>query len=531
VVAAWAFVNRFSADILAANEEMQRLPQRGSGVAGRRAARLVNEFLDTGGLVPLHTGYGRVKGCRGTVNLSLLSAQVGVQDGIFRESYHGYDRETCLRVEACAEDPDRSHFGGLHTPTVQVEVAPGRPTPWIAEMGRGEVEHLISVLRGACYVITAALTGMRDSELQALAASARTTADGLPALRGVQFKGRDDEAGQARSWWAPRPVLRAVNVLASLSPNESRLFARSPSDSSVYDAGRDIARLIEFINADPQTRMGRGEGLGLEPVPASRQPINQMSLRRSFAVYASTHPSAELGLGIQLGHCALRMTSGYATDGQGAAVEQFNDERRKLAREQVLAVVRGNPVAGALRKELDRQQQALIAARPAQAEQILEQVGDRLHLGLLNDCMFDVAKAPDACHERPMLANHQCQAHACPNASWTSRHAPVLPSTSGGSTTTSTDPQDTSKSAGGWAKNVPPTPVSSINSPLTTRSRPDAEPEAQARQRHRDGQDQGGYRGDRPRPCRATDQAGDPAADGSQPRCGRQGIPSGRRRA
>lgn len=144
--------------------------------------------------------------------------------------------------------------------------------------------------------------GMRDSEIQELTRDSHTTKDGLAALRSIQHKGNEDPAGLRQTWWAPRPVIRTVEVLGNLARHDTHLFARSSSNTGAYAPSRDIARLIAFVNDDPARRPGRGRGLGLEHVVIPNgQAINATSLRRSFRVFATTRPGAELGLGIQLG--------------------------------------------------------------------------------------------------------------------------------------------------------------------------------------------------------------------------------------
>src|SRR3712207_8395303 len=53
----------------------------------------------------------------------------------------------------------------------------------------------------------------------------------------------------------------------------------------------------------PYTTLFRSAGLALRRIEVTGSDgINAVTLRRSFAVYATTKPGAELGLGIQLGH-------------------------------------------------------------------------------------------------------------------------------------------------------------------------------------------------------------------------------------
>ncbi|TCC35876.1 hypothetical protein [Kribbella speibonae] len=424
VAAAWSFIDRFSDDIIRAHEIARSLPERPRGPYGQRAKRVLEEHLEHGGKIPLHTGFARSPRPRGRPNKLLLAILLRINPSILNPTHHSYNQRMDELLDELATDPARTSFGGVTEATVRIELPDGTRVPWVSELGRREIEYLISVLRAACYVLIAALTGMRDSELQALAGNCVTQTDGLPALTGEQFKGERGDHARERSWWAPTPVIKAVQVLTRITLNPEKLFARSASELSAYPPTRDVRRLIEFVNADPSERPGRGPDLGLSKVPAGRHKINQLTLRRSFAVYASTHPTAELGLGIQLGHCALRMTSGYYTDGQRVAVGIYNDERRNVAREQVRRIVQGEQRAvGALRKEVDRQFNALVVSNPDQADRIVKQLGDNLHLGLMNDCVYNRLNAPRACADGPKLVNHKCIAHNCGNATWTTAHA------------------------------------------------------------------------------------------------------------
>ena len=138
-----------------------------------------------------------------------------------------------------AADPDRSEYGGICTPAVTVPAADGTGRPWVGEIGFGETDYLVSVLRAAAYLLLAALTGMRDSELQSITKDAPIISDGLPAIRGTQTKGSKGWAGTERLWWAPKPVFRVLEVLTALSPHPDLVFGRSSQKFSVYDPNGD----------------------------------------------------------------------------------------------------------------------------------------------------------------------------------------------------------------------------------------------------------------------------------------------------
>lgn len=189
---------------------------------------------------------------------------------------------------------------------------------------------------------------MRDSEIQELTRDSHTTKDGLAALKSIQHKGSNNPDAERRTWWAPRPVIRTIEVLGNLARHDTYLFARSSRNAGSYIPSRDIARLIAFVNDDPAQRPGRGRGLGLEHIAIPKgQAINATSLRRAFSVFATTRPGAELGLGIQLGHSAWRMTTGYMSDGQQRAVRLMDDERKRVLHRDAAALLQDDrPVAG-----------------------------------------------------------------------------------------------------------------------------------------------------------------------------------------
>lgn len=429
VAASWAFVSRYATDILAGLAALKRLPEDPRGPTGPAALDRFDSWRRAGGRVPLHTGLGRGTGAqnRGELNKRLLLRLTGIGSAALNSATGGYNRALAERVDTLLNDPTACSLGGLYQATVPASDTD--LTPWAAELGPEEVRHLVSALRGACYVLIASLTGMRDGEIQALTTDAATELNGQPALRSTQHKGRSrgGNTGEQRTWWAPEPVLTAVNILKQLTPHPTHLFARSSREVlGDYNANRDIARLTAFINDGPQARVGRGGDLALTSIDLPRgQAINATSLRRSFAVYATTRPGAELGLGIQLGHAAWRMTSGYAADGRQAAVRHLDEQRRTLLRDQAAALVTGHePLAGPAKGTI-ADFRAQVVTDPARATQLIDRLADRLHYGLTNDCMWDPLSS--ACgNERPQIAAHICAGEDCANALYGPAHVGVL---------------------------------------------------------------------------------------------------------
>lgn len=392
ITASWAVVDRFSADIIAAADTRAALPKEPRGPAGANAYNALLDWTEQGGLLPLHTGFGRTNHQRGEANTTLLERLLGINANVLSRASHQYMPEAVALVTKAEADPQRATFGGLHIPTAVVSHSDGTSSTWVDELGLGETEYLESVLRAACYILIASLTGMRDSEIQELTRDCHTTKDGLAALNSIQHKGNDNPDGERRKWWAPRPVIRAIEVLGNLSRHDTHLFARRSGNAGSYAPNRDIARLIAFINDDPAQRPGRGRGLGLEHIAIPKgQAINATSLRRAFSVFATTRPGAELGLGIQLGHSAWRMTTGYMSDGQEQAVRLMDDERKRVLHNDAAALLHDDsPVAGPAAHHVTGFR-AQIITNPDRADRLTATLAERLHLGLTNDCMWNPA--------------------------------------------------------------------------------------------------------------------------------------------
>lgn len=428
ITASWAIVDRFSADIIAAVETRAALPKEPRGPAGANAYNALLDWTEKGGLLPLHTGFGRTNHQRGEANTTLLERLLGINANVLSRASHQYMPEAVALVTKAEADPQRATFGGLRIPTAVVPHSDGTSSTWVDELGLGETEYLESVLRAACYILIASLTGMRDSEIQELTRDSHTTKDGLAALRSIQHKGNVHLDGERRTWWAPKPVIRTVEVLGNLTRHDTHLFARRSGNAGSYVPSRDIARLIAFVNEDPAHRPGRGRGLGLEHIAIPKgQAVNATSLRRAFSVFATTRPGAELGLGIQLGHSAWRMTTGYMSDGQQQAVRLMDDERKRVLHGDAAALLQDDsPVAGPAAHHVTGFR-AQVITDPNRADRLAATLAERLHLGLTNDCMWNPATSSCG-SDRPKLGDHVCVGVDCTNALLRPAHVGVVTS-------------------------------------------------------------------------------------------------------
>lgn len=432
IAAAATFVDRFSVDIIAADRALRAAPtspQLNRGLTGETAVQALRDFFAAGGHVPLHTGFGKSgASARGTVNLAMTQRLAGVSGNIFKPAHRAYMPEARTVIDQAAARGQGVH-GGLFLPQVTVDSAIGTPKTWIDEIGMGEAEFLPNLLRAAAYIFIASMSGMRDSEIQELRSNCLGTENGLTVFYSTQFKGCESD-GEDRYWWVPDILVRAIEVLTELSLNDE-LFARAPRAGARENPGPFlppvfIDRLIEFVNADPAIRAGRGDGLALERIAVpKKQSVHATSLRRSYSVFAATHPEAVIGLGINLGHSALRQTTAYGSDGTQTAVKRLNKDREFVAREQVQRLIEsGGPIEGRAAEDL-RAIRAQIIVDPVRAEKIMDQVAEHYHAGLTNDCFYRAGQA--ACGpDGPHLASQFCATTRCANALVHSSHLPLL---------------------------------------------------------------------------------------------------------
>ncbi|WP_152926090.1 hypothetical protein [Microbacterium sp. GCS4] len=388
------------------------------GVTRQAAIDTVRARLDDGYLIPLHTGVGRSKQFpRGSINFSQIWRTLGVSENIRKRTSHNYTPEAIQLIDD-AFAAGNAEFGGLMSSA----------GTWTGEIGLAEAEHLPGVLRAACYIMISSLSGMRDSEIQALRRDAFDISAVIPSVKSMTYKAQGVN-GKARSWWVPSVVQTAVDVLEQLSLTE-RLFSRSGKtgeggEEGAYVFTRDLKRLIAFVNAAPAERVGRGEDLGFQPITLrSRDAINATSLRRTLAVYAATYPGAEIGVGIQLGKASLRATSGYVRDQKHAATQAITDERRQAIRKDLQRLLfSGEPIAGPSGDYLENVRVQVIAD-PRRADQIIARVAQNYTLGVVNDCAYREKTA--ACGPGgPKLADHVCFTTDCANAVLHGAHLPI----------------------------------------------------------------------------------------------------------
>jgi hypothetical protein len=198
----------------------------------------------------------------------------------------------------------------------------GEPVAWTAPMSRQHLDTTIYALTSACYYLTAALSGMRASELLELSAGCRRRDDlpgGSARFRLITRRTKGEPFGGIQGAWVViAEVDRAIAMaeqLTGAAPGE-RLFAIGSNNS----ASR-LSALREWTNGEP------GRRLGLDPIPVGA--INPRALRRTLALTVAQRPHGLMAAKVHLKHVSVATTEGYAArpGGQQAAfIAEINAE-------------------------------------------------------------------------------------------------------------------------------------------------------------------------------------------------------------
>lgn len=461
----WAlkYVEVYSPDILAARAELDALEARcarlmardartGRAVATTYRAR-VAKWLDarraTGRAVPIWERAPnvarRVDPLTGEetppYNLHLMRLHAGAP-----ESGRISQSEPTARLIGAAAAELGTEIGGLDTP---ISIDPDIGLPWRERFDSLSLAREERMLQGACYLVCAYLTGMRDSEVQAMqpgCVSPVRSADGLVEryrVRSTVYK-RHGARGVQADWITIEPVARAVEVMEVLS-------ARNRTEkglSSLWVTLKDWPWSADHlgIGAAPTLNLFR-DGLDARSEGGPAIPrINDepwkfttRQLRRTIAWYIANRPFGTVAGKIQYKHASVAMFEGYAGSTQADFRLAVERERALGQLDDIVAHYEAwlrregpaGPGAARLRREFARVEDELgdLPGRIMDRKRLramLAHLGRTLHVGFLNDCLFDAATAlcllgvSDS--ERTAPALSRCGPDRCPNACLTARH-------------------------------------------------------------------------------------------------------------
>ncbi|MER5396128.1 site-specific integrase [Streptomyces sp. NPDC002599] len=314
--------------------------------------------------------------------------------------------------------------------------------PWTVPIPEDQVRTLAHQLRTACIIVTAAVSGMRISEIAELAVGCRLTEEPVPGMvryrlaskviKGQPLGGTEDE------WVVTEEVHQAVEVVEELAGSEEpgTLLFGNFAFNLLYE------RFRRWVNGPS------GQRLGLSLIPA--HPVSLRMLRRTLAVELAYRPGGVLATKIALKHVSVATTEGYANRPGGAqsrllaevtAEEQQRNLDLTLAeyRKHQQGIQPSGPgardlvtffdsVDGSLHEQTKKAPHVVI--NDQQIRTMLSKRASSLHLGVANYCWFTdpsralclkLAQTPNA--KKPLIG--MCDSARCPQATHHSRHRPV----------------------------------------------------------------------------------------------------------
>jgi integrase len=325
-------------------------------------------------------------------------------------------------------------------------------TPWTLPLDERDIRDLIGYAHTACLLLTAALTGMRESELMELRHGCRSITrhgDGLTRYRLKSKLVKGQPLGGTREEWV---VIEAVHDAIAMAEQLSRLtgvpedliFGRFHFEQRYY-------WLRNWVNGSS------GQRLGLAPIPD--YPVTLRALRRTLARELAYRPGGLLAAKVALKHVSVVTTEGYAArpgGAQGKFLAEIAEDEADRNIQIVLAEFRnyqnGIMPAGPGARELTEFFTAVdsdLAARDTAAPRIvasdqhvlnlLSKRAQVLHLAAANYCWFTdpsralclkMAGTPAA--GKPLAG--MCDSARCPQATHHPCHRPVWADTVSGTT-------------------------------------------------------------------------------------------------
>jgi integrase len=259
------------------------------------------------------------------VSLNLLAIQAG-----FQEFPHPCLEAIRRAIEDAVAAVGTQPWSGRTAPLVRAARGDGE-LPWTLPLHSHEVTALTEITRTAAVIVTAAVSGMRASELMELRTGCRLPIDshgpGLDRYRLASTIVKGQPLGGTRDQWVViEPVFTAVQIAEALHHNPRDgvlLFGR-------FQFGARYQSFRDWVNGPA------GQRLGLAPIPPGA--VNLRMLRRTLAIELAHRPGGILASKIHLKHVSVATTEGYAAR-PGGAQAQLLAEVNKHETERNLGLV------------------------------------------------------------------------------------------------------------------------------------------------------------------------------------------------
>jgi hypothetical protein len=456
------YIDDFAPDILAARIGLDQLEARTREIdvhkthGARPVVTVVAERLDTfiagrraaGRGIPVWSGDTRVFNTIDPVpiNYALIGLHLGCNAGDISQITRNHARVLDAVRELGVET------GGMEPP-ISTAVETGLPwRPHRLDQKSLPVEE--KWLQAACYVVCAYLTGMRDSEVQAMRAgchSVARSADGLierHRISGTAYK-RAGVTGRAEAWVTIAPVSRTVAVLECLTgPARARrgidslwVVLKNAAATKDHLSSEIVRTLNQFRDHLDRTR---GEpATPAIPRGADNQPwhFSTRQFRRTVAWHIANRPFGTVAGKIQYKHASIATFEGYAGESRSGFRAEIAHEHALGQLDDVIehyedfqrGMTPTGPASARILREFARVRDKLgdlpgRVADPERLRAMLRHLARTLHAGFLNDCFFEPANAlclrhaPDEERRVPVLS--RCSPDRCPNSCITSRHLP-----------------------------------------------------------------------------------------------------------
>ncbi|MGV9758339.1 hypothetical protein ACWDUC_21255 [Streptomyces tricolor] len=436
------YIRTASKDILAALEEQERInqPVSDANKSHRAAGQTLQAFIERrrrGGRgmparpsdINLPHKYTPTSDRR--VNRSLIAKLARIGENTI-------DHPANLELLRRAVDDLGLEEGGMDT-EISIDEETGHP--WRPRFHSKTLLIETRMLLAACYVITAYLSGMRDSEAQSLKPGCHfTTAseDGIierHKLRGKVFKGRQP-TGDEDTWVVIEPAAEAVAVMERLTDCD-RLFYRHGYRRNTDGIGNTINHLLNVF-ADRLAEVRPHDPIPL--VDGEKWRFTTRQFRRTVAWHIAFQPFGVVAGKIQYKHVKVAMFEGYAGSSASGFPSEVEGEQRLARTEHFLdqyedfkAGVRTPPRLAEqfarIRDELGDFPGRVVDT--ARLRAMLANPARTYYPGVLNDCYFEpstalcLSRRPSAEPEAAPVMNH-CQPAKCPNSCVLPQHRPAI---------------------------------------------------------------------------------------------------------
>ena len=300
VRAALRTINEWAPDIVAAWADYHDATKHCQSLTwGPELIRRIETWADRpDSVLPVHTD--------GTPSWATVAAYLGVP------TFRGTERRVLQPIADRLVASGRTSRRWWPRPIV----GDTEPPAWLDEMIETDVFTLASILRNAALVVLAALSAMRDSEMQELRRGCVQFHDGSWALASTVQK--QQAAPEPGIWWVTPVAVRAVNVLEELVssidvfvvddagqaiPTDHlvcTLAHRSFGRAGLAQGGKPLESFTTWVDDN-------ADALGLDPIGTT---ITPHQFRRTFAVVAAWQPDGHVAVELQLKDTA-EVAAGY----------------------------------------------------------------------------------------------------------------------------------------------------------------------------------------------------------------------------